>query len=57
MVKEVSTRIVKLGFKGYAGNKGAVGIRFGLMDSSLCFVNCHLVPHKKAYKDRNKNII
>ena len=32
---------------GWLGNKGASSIRFSLCDVSLCFTNCHLVPHQE----------
>lgn len=47
---------VKLGLKGYAGNKGALGFRFELLGSCLCFINSHLAPHKQNFKLRNENI-
>ena len=37
------TRIkVKAGFGGVTGNKGGVGIRLNVDDTSFAFVNCHL---------------
>ena len=51
--KEIS---VKVGLRGYAGNKGAVCARFELLNSSFCFVNCHLAAHKGNVRVRNKNI-
>lgn len=40
---------------GVMGNKGGVGIRFRLRDSSLCFVSCHLAAHRENVKARNDN--
>ena len=34
------------------GNKGAVSIRFNLMGSSICLVNCHLTPHDNNLQKR-----
>ena len=38
-----------------AGNKGGVGIRFNIFDTSICFVNCHLAAHKNNIKGRNED--
>jgi len=38
----VETDLVKVGFGGAAGNKGAVVVRFNVFDSSICLMNCHL---------------
>lgn len=48
--------VVKLGFKGYAGNKGAICFRFEYCNSSICIINCHLAAHKAKVKNRNENI-
>ncbi|CAM9658065.1 unnamed protein product [Hapterophycus canaliculatus] len=40
---------------GVMGNKGGVGIRFRLHDSSMCFVSCHLAAHRENVKARNEN--
>ena len=49
---------VKSGFSGIAGNKGSVGIRFNLDDSSFAFINVHLAAglDKKALNERLENI-
>lgn len=36
-----------------AGNKGAVGIRLDLDDSTLCFVTAHYAAGHSAYEQRN----
>lgn len=41
----VNATSIKLGFRGYVGNKGAVAVRFSLYDSSFCAVNCHFEAH------------
>lgn len=53
----VSISQIKLGLKGYAGNKGAIGFRFDLLGSSVCIINVHLPPHKHNFKLRNQNVI
>ena len=47
---------VKVGLRGYVGNKGAVSLRFELFNSSFCIINCHLTAHKGKVSKRNKNI-
>lgn len=37
------------------GNKGGVGVRFTLYESSFCFINVHLFPHQDAVAKRNQN--
>ncbi len=46
---------VSAGMMGVMGNKGGVGIRLRLRDSSLCFVTCHLAAHRENVKARNEN--
>eukprot|EP01084_Bolivina_argentea_P299747 516719_1 len=38
-----------------AGNKGGVGIRFEIFDTSICFICCHLAAHKGNVKGRNED--
>ncbi|CAG9322206.1 OCRL_2 [Blepharisma stoltei] len=55
-IKNMCAASVKLGFKGYTGNKGAVSFRFEIFDTSICLINCHLAPHKNQTILRNKHI-
>lgn len=55
-VKNVVCSVVKLGFKGYLGNKGGVSFRFDIFDSSVCYINCHLAPHKGETRLRNQHV-
>ncbi|CAG9334456.1 OCRL_3 [Blepharisma stoltei] len=55
-INEIKTSCVKLGFKGYVGNKGAICMRFDLFESSVCIINCHLAAHKNQAKLRNEQI-
>jgi len=41
-----------IGVGGVGGNKGAVGIRFELGATSVCFVNAHLAAGQAGYIDR-----
>jgi len=52
-VSEISAETVGVGIMGVGGNKGAVGIRFNLFNSSLCFVNSHLAAHQHNSAGRN----
>lgn len=55
-VREKICITVKLGFKGYLGNKGAILTRAQIYDSSFCFINCHLEANRGRVRARNKNI-
>ena len=55
-VMNAKESLVKLGLNGYAGNKGAICLRFEIFNSSFCIVNCHLAAHKGKVSLRNKNI-
>ena len=37
------------------GNKGGVGIRMDIFESSVCFVNTHLPAHQSEVKKRNES--
>ncbi|KAL9656618.1 hypothetical protein ABK040_002890 [Willaertia magna] len=54
-VKEVMNSAEGCGVLGMMGNKGGVGIRFKLFDSTFCFINSHLAPHQGAIERRNQN--
>ena len=55
-VSSLSECSVKLGLKGYMGNKGAASLRFEYLNKSFCIINCHLAAHKKNVKSRNDNV-
>jgi phosphatidylinositol-bisphosphatase len=57
LVENPAEQQVKLGLKGFAGNKGALGFRFDLLGSSLCFINSHLASQKQNFKLRNENVV
>lgn len=56
VVSQMSCQQIKLGLKGFAGNKGAICFRFEIFGTSFCFINVHLAPHKQNFKLRNENI-
>lgn len=44
-LRDIETASLKTGFGGLLGNKGAVCVRMCIGNLSVCFTNCHLVPH------------
>ena len=52
----IGSKTIKLGFKGYAGNKGAVVISLRLNDAKICIINSHLAAHKSQVRERNQNV-
>lgn len=55
-VQNLQSKKVKLGLKGYTGNKGAIGTRFELLNTSICIINVHLTPHTERLLERNKAV-
>lgn len=43
------------GLFGIAPNKGAVGVRFEIYNTSICFICAHLAAHKENIEGRNDN--
>ena len=56
-VRDVQAVSLALGAMGVMGNKGAVGIRLKIADTTMCFVTTHLAPHMSAVQKRNQNFI
>ena len=48
--------MVKTGYDGITGNKGAVTIRFDFNDSAFSFVNVHLESGQKYVAERLENL-
>lgn len=46
---------VPTGLLGITGNKGGVGIRMNIHNTSLCFINSHLAANQRRCKRRNKD--
>lgn len=47
--------IIPSGLLGMMGNKGGVGIRFNINDSTFCVVNCHLNAYMDNVPRRNQD--
>lgn len=54
-IHDVSTDSVKTGLGGAAGNKGGVGIRLRLYNSSLCFICSHFAAGQSQVNERNSD--
>jgi len=55
-IKDIDVLVTRTGVGGLVGNKGASTIRFTLGNISLCFINCHLVPHAENNLKRTHEI-
>ena len=51
-ISDVVTSTTKTGMAGWLGNKGASSVRFNLAGHTVCFTNCHLVPHPENNERR-----
>lgn len=54
-IRDIRSCVEGVGIMGMMGNKGGVGIRFQMYNTTLCFINAHLAPHTKAVSKRNQN--
>ena len=54
-IKDIDSGILETGILGMLGNKGGVGIRFQLHETSICFVNSHLAAHMSETERRNQD--
>ncbi|KAL9643410.1 hypothetical protein ABK040_010025 [Willaertia magna] len=54
-ITNINIESLALGAMNVMGNKGGIGIRFKLFNSSICFVTSHLAPHMGAITKRNQN--
>ena len=52
----VETSHVKTGMGGHYGNKGGIGIRILVEDTSFCFVGCHLAAGQGEVAARNADL-
>jgi len=56
-IKNIYCTKVGTGDLGVFANKGGIGIRFDLYETSFCFFSAHLAAHKKEIEKRNKNFM
>ncbi|XP_075677647.1 synaptojanin [Dermatophagoides pteronyssinus] len=54
-IRDVQTDTVKTGFGGATGNKGGVGIRLRLYNSTLCFICSHFAAGQHQVQERNQD--
>lgn len=54
-IKNVEGAVKKTGMSGMAGNKGAVAIRMGYANTSICLVTAHLAAGFANYEERNQD--
>lgn len=52
-MRYVESATKKTGLQGLSGNKGGVGIRFNLFDSTVCLMTCHLAAGHSNITERN----
>lgn len=52
-IRHVESATKKTGLQGLSGNKGGVGIRFSLYDSTVCLMTCHLAAGHSNVAERN----
>ncbi|CAD6572285.1 MAG: inositol polyphosphate 5-phosphatase, partial [Tremellales sp. Tagirdzhanova-0007] len=52
-IRNVESATKKTGLQGLSGNKGGVGVRLDIADSSVCFMTCHLAAGHGNISERH----
>jgi phosphatidylinositol-bisphosphatase len=55
LISGLHSDVEPVGIMGIMGNKGGVGVRFMLRDTSICIVNSHLNAHHANVRRRNQD--
>lgn len=53
LISDVRSSVVYTGWNGVTGNKGGIGLRFQIMDSSVCFICAHFHANRENLAARN----
>lgn len=56
-VSRVRTDKANVGLGGVAGNKGAIGARFTVLDTNFVIINSHLAAHAEEVNRRNEDFV
>ena len=56
LISNIQVDTLATGFKNKLGNKGAVMIKFNLVDKEMMFINCHLHSGLDGVGKRNSDI-
>lgn len=55
-IKHIESKILKCGFYGFTGNKGASIIQFEIYHHSITFANIHLAAGHNEVEERNMSL-
>lgn len=55
-ITNIDSEVIKTGFEGHVGNKGACLIRFQIYDTEISVCDCHLEAGNKKLKRRIESI-
>ena len=52
VLRDIDSSFTKIGFGGWWGNKGAIGLSIKINKHSLCLINSHLAAHDHQFDQR-----